>query len=242
MKQAWKLPLDILVGAVIPILILNNLSDRLGPTLAYVVAALIPVLYILADTLFISRRFNVITTYAALGAIVRGALAFWFVDGTLFAIKDCASMLITAAAFLGSIAIGKPMMQFFMAQVFQADSPEKRTKVQALLAQSGVRRALVVGSAFVIVFSLLEAAVNFGVVSNIVLASFGSGDFNVQVAQAHAYTRVPFILGSLVAFGLGFWLAYRAIYKVLPRDEGRSQMESDIWDLMNRWEPHAANT
>ena len=242
MKQTWKLVLDILMGAVIPILILNNLSSRLGTVLTYVTAALVPVIYILTDTLFISRRFNVITTYAALGAIVRGALAFWFVDGTLFAIKDCASMFITVVAFLGSIMIGKPLMQFFMAQVFQADTPEKRSKVRALLAQPGVKNALVVASTFVIAFSLIEATVNFSVVSAVVLAPFGTEDFNLQVATAHAYTRIPFILGSLLAFGLGFWLTYRAVYKVLPSEQGKTQIESDIWDLINQWHPNVANS
>ncbi len=242
MKQTGKLLLDILMGAVIPILVLNNLSGRLGSTLTYVIAALIPVVYILVDTLAISRRFNVITTYAALGAIVRGALAFWFVDGVLFAIKDCASNFITIVVFLVSIVIGKPLMQFFMAQVFQANTEQKRYKVSELMRQPTVRTSLITASIIVIMFSVLEAVINFQVVSTVVVGSFGSEAFNLQVAQAHTYTRVPFILGSLLAFGLGFWLTYRAIYRVLPGEEGKSKLESDIWDLLNKWEPHADNS
>jgi len=81
MKGWTKLLLDITMGAVIPILILNNLTRPLGAPPAYVIAALVPVAYVLVDTFAISRRFNAITTYVALTAIMNGALAFWFVDG-----------------------------------------------------------------------------------------------------------------------------------------------------------------
>ena len=87
MKGLTKLALDIVMGAVVPILILNNLTKPLGAPVAYVLAALVPVTYVLVDTFFISRRFNVITSYVALSAIMNGILAFWFVDGALYALN-----------------------------------------------------------------------------------------------------------------------------------------------------------
>ena len=89
MKGSTKLILDIVMGAVIPILVLNNFARVTGSseTTAYLVAALIPVIYVLTDTFFISRKFNVITSYVALSTIISGALAFWQVDGVRFAAK-----------------------------------------------------------------------------------------------------------------------------------------------------------
>ena len=81
-----KLFLDILMGSVIPILILNNLNERLGTEITYVVAALVPVAWVLIDSLFITKRFNFITSYVGAFAIMRGLLAFWFVDGIQFAL------------------------------------------------------------------------------------------------------------------------------------------------------------
>ena len=109
--------IDIVIGAVIPILILNNLTKTLGAEMTYVLAALVPVSYTLIDTFFISRRFNVITSYVALAAIMNGVLAFWWVDGWRFAIKDTAAFLVTLLVFVGSLVLGKPILQFFMAQI-----------------------------------------------------------------------------------------------------------------------------
>jgi hypothetical protein len=87
-SRSLKLALDVLLGAVVPILILSYLSDPLGPVPAYLLSALVPVGWVLADLSLVSRRFNFITAFLGLSAIVRGLLAFWFVDGALYALKD----------------------------------------------------------------------------------------------------------------------------------------------------------
>jgi hypothetical protein len=110
MSRNTKLFLDILMGAVIPILILNYLSGPLGAPAAYLVSALIPVGWVFVDLLLITRRFNVITSYIGLSAIVRGALAFWFVDGWLFALKDTAGQIVASLVFVGSVAVGWPII------------------------------------------------------------------------------------------------------------------------------------
>ncbi|MEL6936561.1 MAG: VC0807 family protein, partial [Cyanobacteria bacterium J06607_17] len=98
-----KLFFDILVGSVIPILILSNLNEQLGTETTYVVAALVPVVWVLIDSLFITKRFNFITSYIGAFAIVRGLLAFWFVDGIQFAFKDSVGSILLALVFGGSI-------------------------------------------------------------------------------------------------------------------------------------------
>ena len=85
MNRTVKLVLDIVMGAVIPILILNNLNEQLGTVTTYVVAALVSVAWVFIDLFFITKRFNFITSYVGAFAIGRGLLAFWFVDGIQFA-------------------------------------------------------------------------------------------------------------------------------------------------------------
>ena len=60
MKNGIKLVADIAMGAVIPIIILNRLSgdDQLGAVAAYVLAALVPVSWVLIDLFFVTRKFN----------------------------------------------------------------------------------------------------------------------------------------------------------------------------------------
>jgi hypothetical protein len=238
MKGSSKLILDIVMGAVIPILVLNNFARITGSseTLAYVIAAIIPVTYVLIDTFFISRKFNVITSYVALSSIVSGILVFWFVDGVRFALKDTAALIVATLVFLGSMLIGKPMMQFFASQVFQADTAEKEGKLKALLGLPNVRQSLFISTGIVAAYNVIVAIVNFLLNLNIVTAKFGESVFNQQVAQVNGITRIAFTIASLVAFGLAFTLIYRAVFKVLPKEEGKSQFESDFWELVRQSE------
>jgi hypothetical protein len=236
MKGFTKLLLDIVMGAVIPILILNNLTKPLGATTAYVLAALVPVTYVLIDTLFISKRFNAITTYVALTAIMQGVLAFWFVDGWRYALKDSAGLIVGALLFLGSIVIGKPMMKFFATQVFQPDTVDKEGALKLLYAQPDVKRGLVIATLIIGVENIILAAINFSLNLNIVTAPFGTEQFNSQVAEVNAITRILFTVVAFGVFALAFYLTYRAIFKVLPEEEGKSQFESEFWDLINLWQ------
>ena len=238
MKGFNKLILDIVMGAVVPILILNNFARLTGTsdTLAYILAAMVPVAYVLIDTFFISRRFNVITSYVALASILSGALVFWFVDGARYALKDSAALIVAVLVFGGSILIGKPMMQFFAAQLFQPDTPAKVSSLQALFAKPGVRRNLVLSTAILALYNGIAGVVNFVLNLNIVKASFGDALFNQQVAEVNGITRIIFTIASFAAFGLAFWLVYRAVFAVLPKEEGKSQFESDFWELMHQFE------
>ncbi len=233
-SPAAKLVLDIAMGAVVPILILNNLTRVLGPPPAYVFAALVPVAYVLVDTLVISRRFNAITTYIALTTIMQGALAFWFVDGWRYALKDTAGLIVAVLLFFGSLALGKPMMRFFIAQVFQPDTPRKYAAMDRLLRTPNIWRVVQLTTVLIGVQNLAFAAANFGLNLSIVTAPFGSDAFNSQVAQVNGITRVAFTVISFVVFALAFFWLYNAIYRAFPAQEGEEVTEMNIWDLLRR--------
>lgn len=72
MSRSTKLFLDILLGAVVPILVLAYLTDTFGTIPAYLLAALVPVAWVFIDLFFITRRFNFITGFLGLNAMVRG--------------------------------------------------------------------------------------------------------------------------------------------------------------------------
>jgi intracellular septation protein A len=234
MKGFLKFILDIVMGAVIPILILNNLSRPLGAPTAYVIAALIPVCYVLVDTFIITRRFNFITSYTAATAILNGALAFWFVDGIRFAFKDTIGPLFNLALFGGSIIIGRPILRYFLAQALNPDTKERRETVNHLMSETeGVIRSLVIGTLVITIDSLLISIVNFVINLNNVTATFGTELFNQQVAQVNAFTRIAFPIASLVSFSIGIGLVFRAMYRVLPKQEGSSQVENQFMTLID---------
>ena len=238
-KGTRKLLLDILMGAVVPALILNYLSKPLGNIPAYVLAAFVPVVYVLLDTFVISRKFNAITTYVALSSIITGVLVFWFVDGTRYAFKHALPQMLASVVFLGSALIGKPFMRFFGAQMFgqmlNPDTPQKHSALTALLAEPGVRRSFTVGSLLIGAQDAVAAVVNFLLTRRIVTATFNTELFNSQVAQVNAIVRVAFTIAGMLSMALALWLMYRAIFKILPKQEGKSQFESELWDLINAW-------
>ncbi len=236
MKGFTKLLVDIVMGAVIPILILNNLTKPLGAPTAYVLAALVPVVYVLVDTLFISRRFNAITPYIAITAIMQGALAFWFVDGWRYALKDTAGLIVAAMIFIGSILIGKPMMRFFASQIFQPDTPAKESALKTLFATPSVKTGLNISTLLIVIQNAALAVLNFVLNINIVKAVFGTEQFNSQVAEVNGITRIIFTVVAFGVFALAFYLVYRTIFKVLPSEDGKSQFESEFWDLMKMWQ------
>jgi hypothetical protein len=232
MKQSNKLFLDILMGAVIPILILNNLTKPLGAPTAYVLAALIPVAWVLIDLFLITKTFNFITSYSGLTAVMQGALAFWFVDGVLFAIKDTAALMVTVLVFGGSILIGRPILQFFFRQVVMPNSAEQEHDLKALFAERPIQRAFTWGTLIVVIQNIITSAINFTLNLQMVLARFGTDEFNQQVASVNTITRIAFPILAILAFGVGLWMVYRAIYRQLPSEEGKSQIESEFWALM----------
>lgn len=234
MRGTPKLILDIVMGAIVPLLILNNLTRVVGAPVAYVWAALVPVAYILLDTFIFSRRFNAITTYVALSAIAQGALAFWFVDGWRYALKDTAGLILGALIFFGSLVLRKPMMRFFAEQVFQPDTPAKAQALHRLFAQPAVWRSLLQTTAILGAQNVPLGAFNFILNVSLVTAPFGSDQFNFQVGQVNAITRVAFVVLNFGVFAVAFYLLYRSIFNVLPVEEGKSPFDSDFWVLMER--------
>jgi hypothetical protein len=56
----------------------------------------------------------------------------------------------------------------------------------------------------------------------------------------NAITRVVFTIVGMLSMMLAIGLIYRAIFKVLPKEEGKSQFESELWDLIDKWQAQKA--
>ncbi len=233
MKRGVKLLLDILMGSVIPILALQHLSARLGTEVAYVVAALVPVVWVFIDLLFLTRRFNVITSYVGASAIVSGFLAFWFVDGVQFALKDTIGLLVTTVVFGGSLILGKPIVRFFFVQGMQPGSSEQERQLDALFEEPRVSRALLGGTMLLLAINIVSGVANFVLNLNIVIADFGTLLFNQQVARVNAITRVALSVPGIAGLTFAMAFARRAMYRALPDDDGG---EIDFWDLLRQRE------
>ncbi len=236
MQKSLKLTLDIVIGAGLPILILKYGTAPLGVLQAYLLAGLLPVAWVLIDLFFLTRRFNFITSYGAVGAVMRGALAFWFVDGALFAFKDSASYLFAVIVFGGSSFMHYPVTRSIALQGLAPNTAERRRWTAGLLAEPRVIKALWRSSAIIAVTNLVFGLGNFWINWALVQAPFGTALFNDQVANVNAITRVTLVLPDMIALFWAFRLMYRAIYAELPATEQVDHRHGDFWVLVQRRE------
>src|SRR5215211_8843185 len=160
MRNGIKLLIDIVMGAVIPIIILERFSgpDQLGAVAAYVLAAFVPLAWVVVDLFVITKKFNFITSYVGFSSIVSGILAFWFVDGLLYAIKDTVGLLLRVLIFGGSVVIARPILKYFFIQALNPDTPVKAQALAHLFNERDVGKSFSQATWLVLIETALAAA------------------------------------------------------------------------------------
>ncbi len=236
MSKSLKLTLDILIGAAIPILVLKYGTAPLGALNAYLTAAMIPVVWVLLDLLVITRRFNFITAFVGLTSLMRGALAFWYVDGLLFAVKDSVSYVVSFLVFGVTALLGSPVTRAIALQGLSPDTPEREQQMKRLLDEPTVGSAMKKAGILIGVTNLAAGAVNFVINYRVVLAPFNTPAFNDQVANVNAITRFVLVLPDMVAIFFAFSMMYKAMYALLPADQGSDAEAGEFWTLLARRE------
>ncbi len=236
MSKTPKLTLDILIGAAAPIMILKYATGSIGVLPAYLLAGLVPVAWVLLDLFVLTRRFNFISAYGGWSAVMRGVLAFWFVDGALFAFKDSASYLFAVIVFGGSLFMAAPITRAIALQGLAPDTPDRRAWTDRLLAEPRVKRALWRSAAIIGGTNLVFGLANFFINWALVHESFGTAAFNNQIANVNAITRVALVLPDMIALFWSFRLMYKAIYAELPSSEQVDHNRGDFWELVQRRE------
>lgn len=180
-----------------------------GNVQAYLLAALVPVGYVAWD-LARNRNLSPIAIMGGLGALLSGLLAFWYVDGLLYAIKDSARSYAFGLAFIASALMGMPLSRLLVEMVSLGGAPDEQRRLSAALSDPKLTRALK-NSALVfggvdIVGGLVNSLVNYQKVT----AGFGSADFNAQIAEVNAIMRLPTMVISLVGMALAVVILQKA--------------------------------
>ena len=226
-KTVW----DLLFTLIIPIAILSpnilgsgiSVAEQVfgggvaGNVRAYLLAALVPVAYVLID-LAINRTVSGLALLGGTVALVRGALAFWYVDGALFALKDSVPSLLFGLLALGSLLTKTPIFRVVLDASTLTESPENRAATQKALHDNRVNGAVRAASVSYGIVELISSVINYFVNLNTVVGKFGSDSFNAQVAQANAIMRVPGLVLSLIGVGVGIWLIQMAVKKRYGRE------------------------
>ncbi len=233
MKKSIKLTLDVLLGAVAPVVILKYGTAPLGTLPAYLLAALVPVAWVLIDLLLITRHFNFISSYSGFSAIMRGALAFWYVSGWLFALKDSASYAVALLVFGGSAFFTKPVTRSIAFQGLGPDTPARERALDRMLDQPSVQVTLRNAALIIGATNGLAGIANYLLNIRMVTAPFNTPLFNDQVANVNAITRVALALPDMLALFWAFSMMYKAMYKLLPPDDGTAATAGDFWELLD---------
>ncbi|MEM7739089.1 MAG: VC0807 family protein [Deinococcota bacterium] len=237
MDSRTKFILDVMIGAVVPVLILDNLSNQLGTTTTYIVAALVPVAWVFIDLFLITKRFNFVTTYTGVFALGGGLLTFWFVDGVQYAIKDTLGYVFTVLVFGLSILLGKPIMYYFTRQALNPTTRKQNKLLKTFFAVPNVYRSLVNGTLIILSVSICSGIANFLLNLSMVTAEFGTVAFNEQVARTNAITRIALTIPAYVALGAAILLIRRGINISLEDvDAEDEEDELELWDWLELYE------
>ena len=213
-------------------MVLSYLSDPLGAVPAYLLSAFVPVGWVLADLFLFSRRFNFITTFLGLNAIVRGLLALWFVDGALYALKDTVGSILVVVIFGGSILLGRPLLGAFVAQALDPRTPEQEVLLERLFAERPLARTILISTAGLALLNAATAAINFLLNLRMVTAPFGTGEFNSQVARVNALTRLTLGVPEFLIMGLAIWWVIYSLHSRLSSRLTDVGGRRDFWELV----------
>lgn len=207
-----KLILDIIMGAAIPLATLKWGTDIIGARPSFIIAGLVPAIYVLCDVLFITKRFNAITTIIAITATTQGGLAFLKVDGWKYALQDTAGTIVMFTLFTATLLLGKPMVQYFAVQVLEPANPKEEATIWRLITRPGpVRKAIILGTLLIMAEQLVRGFANYYLNLYRVTAEFGSKEFNDQKAAVTAIAWLPFTVTNLGAMVFAVGMVIRAV-------------------------------
>ncbi|WP_407538608.1 VC0807 family protein [Deinococcus radiomollis] len=193
-KRLLKLGLDVAFTFVLPYALLNprpfglpDLIPWLGVYGVYVLAGLLPTIYVVWDTAR-HRILNPFAIFLLAGALSGALVSFLRLDGVYFALKDALHSGLLVVVCLVSVAVRRPLFEFLFYGVVAPETPAQSQLLHASLAHPPVRRALAGATWLVALKALLLGAGSYLVAIHFVTLPFGTPAFNAQVAAAHAIT------------------------------------------------------
>ena len=197
-------------------------GGQTGNVRAYLLAALIPVGYVLWDIIF-NRNVSPVALIGGAGAIFSGALAFWYVDGFWYAIKDSARSYLTGILFLISAFTSVPLFRVFLDAASIGEKEEDRLATRQAMRDPAVHRGLALGTIAFAGVDFLAGIVNSIVNYQRVTAKFGTDAFNAQIAEVNAIMRLP-------SMAISFLGIFAAIYFVQKAVKARFGADASVFE------------
>ena len=199
---------SLLCNLIAPIFILNRLSERLGPSVAVVVALCFPLGYGVYFLLK-NRKINPISVLGLLNVTVTGSLALSGLTGIYFAMKEAVFPALIGVFVLISSWSQKPFMSVLLLnpQVMEIDKLNASLKERAV--EPDFQDLLRLGSRWLSLSFFLSSVLNFSLATRIFLeidpqlsSSQKSMVLNDQIARMTGWAALVTVLPSMILMTL----------------------------------------
>lgn len=223
---------NLMYTVIIPSLILSTLSteERLGPTVAFLIALSFPLAFGLRD-IITKRKANFFAIFGLLNVGVTGGLGLLQMDGIWFAVKEAAFPLVLGIGVILSQWTKSPVVHSLILNENIFDLPKIRGRLEQYnrvleFDQLTYRVTWLFGGSF-----FLSAALNFGLARYVLRSPTGTPEFNAELGQMTALS-LPVISLPVILFTSGvFWHLFSQLSKLtmLPKEEllvNKSQRQS----------------
>ena len=220
--ESGKMFKNIIFTVIIPSLILSKLStdDRLGPTVAFLVALSFPLFFGLKDVIS-KRKANFFAIFGLLNVGITGGLGLLQMDGIWFAVKEAAFPLALGIGVIASQWTKSPIVHSLILNESIFDLPKIKGRLEQYnrtleFNQLTARVTWLFAGSF-----FLSAILNFGLARYVLRSPTGTPEFNAELGQMTALS-LPVISLPVIIFTLGvFWHLFSKLSTLtkLPKEE-----------------------
>lgn len=208
---------SLLCNIVLPVVILNKLSTKLGPGPALLLALAFPLGYGAWDW-WRRKKANVFSVLGLLNTLITGGLALIGIMGFWFAVKEAAFPLLIGLFVFVSAWTRKPAVQvlFLNPTLFHLDRMTDRIESEG--RENEFRRLMSAATRWLAASFFLSAVLNFVLALRIftplpddLIGDARSIRLNEQIAEMHQWSAVVILVPSMLFLMAIFYLLIRKL-------------------------------
>jgi hypothetical protein len=203
--------LNILFNILLPILILNNLSQKFGALAALGLALSFPLFYGLYDGIK-RKKANFFSVLGVINVLLTGSLAVLGLGGTWFAVKEAAFPSLVGLFVLGSAFTQKPFIKTLFVNPQLVNIEVLMTRLQEKKKESEFALLMKQSTIWLSMSFFFSATLNFILARRIFLPLESSLDsdsqsvaLNHQIADMTKWAMIMILIPSLLFLFTIFW-------------------------------------
>lgn len=215
--------LNILLNVVLPVIVLNKLSDKIGATNALLLALAFPLGYGFYD-LYKRRTVNPMSVLGLLNVGITGGFALLGVSGIWFAVKEAAFPALIGLFVLGSAFSKKPFISTILLNPQVMDLDLLKTSIAATGKELQMQAHLKLSTILFSLSFVFSALANFFLaqhffqpISQSLSTEEHSQVLNSQIAQMTSWSYVVIMIPSMVILGFVIWFVFAGIKKLTQK-------------------------